>query len=176
MRHLSWLRLSRAVVAVLFLLWSIAVPIQGARAAAGNWTVFANAKLASWQAGFNIGSDTIVMVLVTSGYTPVTNTHATWADVSANEVSTGGGYTAGGQSVTASVSLSTGTVTFNLTAVTWSSATITAKYAVLVRRGSSSLVSGDKLLAYLDLNSGGGSVSSSSGNFTVSAPSGVFTQ
>lgn len=53
--------------------------------------------------------------------------------------------------------------------VTWATATITAKYAVLVRQAGGSLVSGDLLIAYEDLNTDGVSetVSSIAGPFTV---------
>jgi hypothetical protein len=42
----------------------------------------------------DLDTDTLKLALVTSSYTPST-THDEWADVSANEVATGSGYTTG---------------------------------------------------------------------------------
>jgi len=119
--------------------------------------------------GIDLDSDTIVCVLLGSGYTPARTTHATWADVSAEEIS-GTGYTAGGQALAnKTMTHSSGTGTFDADNVVWSTATITAKYAVLVRRAGASLVSGDLLIGYVDLNTASGSatVSSTAADFTV---------
>lgn len=170
---IRWLR---GGLAALALLATLASPLP-ARAAAGTWTLYANAKLQSWGAAFNIGTDTFVMVLLSASYTPAVNTDATWADVSAYEVSCTG-YTAGGATATLSKALAAGTVTVSMTTVSWTSSTCTAKYAAIVRRAGGSLVSGDKLLTYLDLNTASGSatVSTTNGTLSVSASSGLFTQ
>lgn len=118
--------------------------------------------------GIDLDTDTIVCVLLGSGYTPSRTGHSLWSDVSANEI-TGTGYTAGGVALTTkSVTHSGGTGTFDADDVSWASATITAKYAVLVRRAGASLVSGDLLIAYLDLDT-------SSGSATVSSTGAAFT-
>lgn len=115
----------------------------------------------------DLDTDTIVCVLLTSSYTPNRTAHDTWSDVSANEIS-GTGYTAGGvELANKAVTHSTGTVTFDADDVSWSSATFTAKYAVLVKRAAGSLDPGDLLLAYVDLDTGGGSVSVTASTFTV---------
>jgi hypothetical protein len=144
--------------------------------AAGSVTVYSNAALGITKGSFNLSSDTYVCTLLTSSYTPAPNTDTTWTTISSNEVATGGGYTQGGV-VLSSVTdtLSSATVTLAAAAASWSSATITAKYAVIVRRAGGSLAGTDLLLAYVDLNSGGGSVSSTAGTFSVTFGSGIFT-
>lgn len=119
--------------------------------------------------GVDLDSDTIVCVLLSASYTPGRTTHSTWADVSAYEV-TGTNYNAGGQALAnKTMTHSGGTGTWDADDVVWSSSTITAKYAALVRRAGGSLVSGDLLLAYLDLNTASGSatLASAGGAFTV---------
>jgi len=102
--------------------------------------------------GVDLDSDTIVCVLLSAAYTPNRLTHATWADLSAYEI-TGTGYTAGGQELAGkAMTHSAGTGKFDADDVTWATATITAKYAALVRRAGASLVSGDLAIAYVDLN------------------------
>jgi hypothetical protein len=143
--------------------------------AAGSVTVYSPAALALGTAGFNLSSDTIVCLLLGSGYTPDATAHSTFANVSAQEV-TGTGYTAGGLALTSqSWTTSGGVATFTAANVTWANSTITARYAVLVRRAGASLVSGDRLLAYVDLT-GGGTISSTSAAFTIQwNASGIFT-
>lgn len=120
--------------------------------------------------GIDLDSDTIVCVLLGAGYTPNRTAHAVWSDVSAHELATGGGYTAGGQALSGkSVTHSAGTGTFDADNVAWNG-TISAKYAVLVRRAGGSLANGDLLVAYADLNTDSGSavLASTGAAFTVS--------
>lgn len=110
--------------------------------------------------GIDLDSDTIVCVLVGTGYTPNRTAHSLWSDVSANELATSGGYTQGGVALASkAVTHSGGTITFDADDVQWNApCTFTgAKYAVLVRRAGGSLASGDLLIGYLDLNTAGGS-------------------
>lgn len=119
--------------------------------------------------GIDLDSDTIVCVLLSASYTPDRTAHSTWADVSAYEIA-GTGYTAGGVALAnKAMTHSAGTGKWDADDVTWATATITTKYAVLVRRAGGSLVSGDLLIAYEDLNTDGVSdtVSSIAGPFTV---------
>lgn len=112
----------------------------------------------------NLGTDTIKLMLVGSGYTPNIDTHTKRSDVT-SEVS-GAGYTSGG------VALANKTVTMNTTSdkgvfdaddVTFSTATITARGAVLYKaRGGAS--SADELIAYLDF---GSDITSTAGNFNI---------
>lgn len=110
-------------------------------------------------------SDTIKVALFTSSYTPNQDTHAYYSDVVSNEVS-GTGYTAGG------ASLSSKTVTydgannvtiFDAADVTWSSSTITARYAIIYDDTPSTNAT-KPLLGYVDFTS---DQSSNAGNFTL---------
>lgn len=144
--------------------------------AVGSFTVYSNAVLNISTAALNLNSGTYVMALITNSYTPAPNTDATWTNVSADEVGTGLGYTAGGVVLgSISCTLSTATVTFTSASGSWSTATFTCRYAVIVNRAGGSLASTDKLVGYVDLT-GGGSVTGQGGTFTV-APnaSGWFT-
>lgn len=93
--------------------------------------------------------DTFKEMLVTSTYTPNKGTHTKRSDVT-NEV-VGTGYTAGGTTVTATVSVDTtnhrADVTFSNPS--WASSTITAHAGVIYKsRGGAS--SADNLVAYVD--------------------------
>lgn len=124
---------------------------------------------------FNLTSDTIVCTLHTNTYTPNNNTHETWADVSATELSTGSGYTAGGVTVTTkTLTAGTATVAFDCDDISWASFSGTFRYAVFTRRAGGSLVSGDKLLGYYDLT-GSGNTTGGGGTLTITInASGVF--
>lgn len=145
--------------------------------AAGSVVVYTNAALLLGEKQYNLGSDTIDYVLCTSSYTPAPDTDSTYANVSSFELTTGGGYTSGGTVLTGTTwSQSGSTITFNAGNISYSSSTITAKYVVAIQRAGASLASTDKLLCYCDLNSGGGSVSSSNGTFAINwNASGLFT-
>lgn len=64
--------------------------------AAGPATWYTSGLLALGNGSVNLSSDTLVMTLLTSAYTPAPDTDATWSNVSADEVATGNGYTQGG--------------------------------------------------------------------------------
>lgn len=148
--------------------------------AAGNWTAYQAGKLAITKAQIDLSSTTnIFCVLVAAAYTPVVNTHATYADISGNEV-TGTPYVAGGAVIPSDTdTAASGTVTWTSGAVSWAASTITAKYAVLVYRASAgSASSTDKLICYVDLNTTSGSttVSTTNGTFTITQnASGILT-
>jgi hypothetical protein len=118
-------------------------------------------------------SDTIKVMLLSSGYTPNQDTHDYLDDVVASEV-TGTGYTAGG------ATLASKTLTYdganNVTVldaadVTWASSTITARYAVIYSDAGATN-SQKVLLGYVDF---GSDQSSTSGNFTITWDStGIF--
>jgi hypothetical protein len=82
------------------------------------------------------------------------------------EHANGSGYTTGGAAVTLTVAAVDGTnddIEVTASAVSWTSATITATGAVIYKsRGGAS--SADELLCYIDF---GGTVSSTNGTFTV---------
>ena len=145
---------------------------------AGTFTVYGAAIEGIAKGNIDLDGSTFVAVLVGAGYTPANDTHSTWADVSANELSTGNGYTAGGVALSSvTVNRSGATVTFDAADISWTSSTLTAKYVVVVRRAGASLASGDLLLGYAELETGGaGTVSTTNGTLAVNwNASGLFT-
>jgi hypothetical protein len=113
-------------------------------------------------------TDTFYAMLVTSTYSPNKGTHTRRSDVT-NEV-VGTGYTLGGAAVTLTAALDTSLhkETYTFSAVSWTTATITARACVIYkRRGGAS--SADNLVAYVDF---GSDIVSTAGTFAVtfSAP------
>jgi hypothetical protein len=109
-------------------------------------------------------SDTIKVALLTNSYTPNQDTHNYYDDVVANQV-TGTGYTAGGLTLTNKTNTyvpDTNTIILDAENVTWSSSTITARYAVIYSVGGTNATS--PLIGYVDF---GSDQSSSNGNFTI---------
>lgn len=110
-------------------------------------------------------SDTIKVALLTSSYTPNQDTHDYFDDVSTNEV-TGTGYTSGGITLSSKTSTYDGTnnvIVLDAADVTWSSSTITARYAVVYNDSGASAAS-KSLIGYVDF---GSDQSSTNGNFTI---------
>lgn len=140
---------------------------------AGNWRVYATAAEKIARNTLDLDSHTFRIVLLTSAYTPNQNTHSTWADLSAAEV-TGTGYTASGRLITQAVARSAANVNFDCDDQSWPSSTITGKYAVLVRDANAdgTLASTDDILAFCDLETGGGSVSTTAAAFTITMNAG----
>lgn len=110
-------------------------------------------------------TDTIKVALLTSSYSPNQDTHDYFDDVVANEV-TGTGYTQGGialSSKTSTYDSANNVIILDAADVTWSSSTITARYAVVYDDSPST--NGTKpLLGYVDF---GSDQSSTNGNFTI---------
>lgn len=111
----------------------------------------------------NFNSDTFKVMLVTDAYTPNKDTHTRKNQVT-NEV-TGTGYTAGGQTsaVTITPDLTNDREDLSFATVTWTSATITARAAVIYK--DTGTASTSPLVAYVDF---GSNVSSTNANFAVS--------
>ena len=110
-------------------------------------------------------TDTIKVALLSSSYTPNQDTHDYFDDVSANEV-TGTGYTTGGITLASKTSTYDGTnnvIVLDAADVTWSSSTITARYAVVYDDSGASAAS-KALIGYVDF---GSDQSSTNGNFTI---------
>lgn len=129
------------------------------------------AKLANKEIDWD--TDTIKVALVTSSYTPNQDTHDYWDDVSANEAS-GTGYTTGGATLaskTLTQDSGTNKQTFDAADVSWTTSTVTARYAVIyVSTGSGST---SALIGYVDF---GSNQSSSAGTFQITwNASGIFT-
>jgi hypothetical protein len=142
---------------------------------AGNFIVFNLAKLKLANGTFDLDTQTFKMALTTSSQALAatfvgTSTDCRYADLTA-EVAAGGGYTTGGKTLSATWTQATGTITFDCDDQAWTSSTITAKYAVIYADNTN-----DDLLCFVDLDTGGGSVSTVSGTLTVTInASGVFT-
>jgi hypothetical protein len=142
--------------------------------AAGAWTIYSNLALDESEGEVNFSSGTFVLVLVTNTYSPNVATDAQWSVVSANELPTANGYTAGGVALTVSCTLSGNTVTVAFSnSPNWSALNATFRYGVIVHRAGASLVSTDLLVAYSDL--GGGSSLTTNGSFTVNSGT-IFTK
>lgn len=136
--------------------------------AAGNFKWYVNALYLHMKGDLDLDSG-LRAILVTSSYIPAQTTDDQYDDVSANEVS-GTGYTTYGKALTTiAVSKSGSDAIIDFDDLTWTSSTITAKYLVIVKDANAdgTLVAGDYLVGYLDLDTGGGSVSSTSADFTV---------
>lgn len=145
--------------------------------AAGAWKVFGHALEKYHDGTIDLDTDLFRLVLVTSSWTPNQSTDDAWSDMSANEAS-GTGYTANGKALTQTLSRSGLVVTFDFDDQSWTSSTVTAKYAVVVRDadGNGALAAADIPLCYSDLDTGGGSLSSTSGPFSVTVHAdGAFT-
>jgi hypothetical protein len=110
-------------------------------------------------------SDTIKVGLVSSSYTPNQDTHDYWDDVVSYEVS-GTGYTTGGATLaskTVTYDSANNVIVLDAADVTWSSSTITARYAV-VYNDSGATNAAKALIGYVDF---GSDQSSTNGNFTI---------
>lgn len=111
-------------------------------------------------------TDTFKVVLVTSTYAPNKDTHTRRSDVT-NEV-VGTGYTAGGAAsavTVAAVDTTNDRVVITFGAVSWTTATITARGAVYYKsRGGAS--SADEIIAYDDF---GSDIVSTLGTFSLAA-------
>jgi hypothetical protein len=154
--------------------------------AAGAWQVYGAAYEAVARGTIDLDSNTFRMVLVTSSYTPSVDGHSLWSSASGNEVANGGGYTTHGKLLAATVNRTAGAgspstdnvVAFDVDDQSWTSSTITAKYAIIVKDADANgaLAAGDALICYCDLETGGGSVSTTNGTFAVTINAvGVFT-
>lgn len=112
----------------------------------------------------DLDSDTIKIALLTSSYTPDFDAHDFFDDVSANEVGASGTYSAGGAtlSVTLTQDNTDNEGVFDATDVSWTGTTITARYAVIYK--STGVSSTSPLIALIDF---GSNQSSSAGTFTI---------
>jgi hypothetical protein len=111
-------------------------------------------------------SDTFKCMLVTSTYSPNKDTHTKRSDVT-NEVGASGSYAAGGATATVTVTkdIVNDRIDISLGAVSFTTATITARAAVYYKsRGGAS--SADELVAYIDF---GADITSTAGTWSLSA-------
>jgi len=110
----------------------------------------------------DLDTDTLKVALVTSSYTPST-AHDEWADVSANEVATGNGYTTGGATLASPVATNSN---IDYADVTWTSLTKTFRYAVCYKSGSGGGLT-NPLLFYILLDSTPADIVSTGSNYTI---------
>lgn len=110
----------------------------------------------------DLDTDTIKVALVTSSYTPNT-AHDEWADVSANEVATGNGYTTGGATLANPTATNT---TMDYDDVLWTSLTKTFRYGICYKSGSGGGLT-NPLLFYVLFDSTPADIVSSGSNFTL---------
>ena len=128
----------------------------------------------------DLENDTIVCVLVTSAHTPSLINDNIYSDISGSECADAD-YTATfaeGHVLASSLwsAVSTRVVKWDAADLDYGNAvTITAQYVYIVRRAGASLVAGDLIVGYVDLNEGVGDVSSTAGNFDLAwAATGLF--
>lgn len=108
----------------------------------------------------DMDTDTFKIALYTSA---ATLDASTTVYTTSNEVATGGGYTAGGNTLSgATVSLSGTTAFVDFSDTTWSASTITARGALIYNSSKS-----NKAVAVLDF---GSDKTSTSGDFTIQFP------
>lgn len=121
----------------------------------------------------DLDSDTIKVMLCTSTYTPNQDTHQFKSSVT-NEIS-GTGYTAGGATLTSPVvayTAGTNVLSFDAADTAWTTATFTARYAV-VYDSTPATDATRPLLAYVDF---GADVSVTAATFTITwAAGGILT-
>jgi hypothetical protein len=126
--------------------------------------LYGNFLLKALNKEVDFDTDTIKVALLSSSYTPDQDAHDYLNDVSSFEVS-GTGYTAGGNTLgskTATYDSANNVVVLDAADTTWSSSTITARYAVVY--GSTGTASTSPLIGYVDF---GSDQSSTNGNFTI---------
>src|SRR5512139_842973 len=119
-------------------------------------------------------SDTIKILLCTSTYTPAQDTHVFRSDLT-NEVANGNGYTTGGATLaskTLDYTAGTNVIKFDAADVSWTTSTITARYAVIYDDTPGTDAT-KPLLGYVDF---GQDMSTSNGTFTITwAAGGILT-
>jgi hypothetical protein len=111
-------------------------------------------------------TDTIKVALLTNSYTPDQDAHNYFDDVATAEVSGSTGYTAGGLTLTNKTNTyngGTNVIVLDADDVTWTSSTITARYAVIYNSSPATNAT-RPLVGYVDF---GSDQSSSNGNFTI---------
>jgi hypothetical protein len=121
----------------------------------------------------DLDSDALYCMLLTA-YTPGQDTHQFLSDVlgAGTQVANGSGYTTNGVALTSlSLAVAGHVVTLNAADATWTSATISAAYAVFYDRTPATDAT-RPVLAYWDL---GGTQSSTAGTFKLTLSSGVLT-
>ena len=141
--------------------------------AAGAWQIYHQFKEYQGDNTIDLDADVFKCGLLLSSYTPALDAHTVLADVTANETAD----TDYVRQTLASVTWdeTNGIVTFDSADISFgTSVDITAKYAFIFDDTPTSPA--DPLVCYSDLDTGGGSVSSTNGSFQITInASGIFT-
>ena len=145
-------------------------------AAASVFYVFHGAKEKIGDGTIDLDGHDFKVALVKSTWTPALAANAVWADISANEVANGYGYTTGGTAlVTPTWVNSSGTMTFDAASPEWTAAggSITARYAVIYDDTNAA----KDLLCYCLLDTAPADVTATTGNvFLIELnAAGIFT-
>lgn len=113
----------------------------------------------------DLANDTIKLSLHTSTYTPDIDADEFYDDVD-NEVGASGTYAAGGATLTATVATddTDDEGVFDATDVSFASATITARYAIIYKVVGAGTPADDPLVLYIDF---GSNQTSTNGTFTI---------
>jgi len=133
--------------------WETAILLRGdgSSMTAGPWTYYSSALLGTTHGSFNLGTDTLVMILMLPSYRPSTQVDVTYGDVSAFELPTGNGYTVGGTVIPSVTDTLVGdVVTLRASAASWAAFTAQFRWAVIVRQAGATLAPTDLLLAVAD--------------------------
>ncbi|MFC3079523.1 hypothetical protein ACFODL_15595 [Phenylobacterium terrae] len=145
--------------------------------AASAWAVLNRAKPKLLTGGLDLDSGTWKMALCTSAQSITadfagTSTDARYSDLT-GQVANGNGYTTGGQTITLTVTRSTGTVTVDTSDVSFTSSTFDAKYAVIYCDSATN----KDILCFCDLETGDADgLSPNNGTLSVTIhASGLFT-
>jgi hypothetical protein len=120
----------------------------------------------------NAGGTTVKVALCNSSFVPAQDSDAAYSDIT-NELATAGGYTAGGAAIgTKTVAQSGRVTTFDGDDVQWTSATFTARIAVIYD-DTPALAANKKLIGYIDFAA---DKSVEAGTFKITwNASGIFT-
>jgi hypothetical protein len=111
----------------------------------------------------NLLNPAITMALVSKDYTPDLDLHTIWADVSANEVAAGDGYTTGGVALTTLGLARTGPLTtWDADDITWATLTKIFKYGVIYLNDTVGAVV-KPLIAVVDFDNSSGTAEVTSG-------------
>jgi len=134
--------------------------------------VYQRAMLAFANKEIDWNSDTIKVALFTSDYTPDLAAHDYHDDLT-DEVANGNGYTTGGATMgSCTMTQNSNVITFDGADVSWTSSTITARYAVIYDSSPGSSAT-NPLIALVDF---GEDKASSSSTFQIAwNASGIFT-
>jgi hypothetical protein len=130
--------------------------------------VYNTLKLGLAVGDINLSTDSFKVLLVTDVYTPDQDTHEDLADINAisgAEVASGGGYTTGGAAlanVVVDIDLVNDRAYFTADDLTWATATITARGAIIYK--DTGVAATSKLVCYKDFAA---NKTSSGGDFTI---------